>query len=134
MKKTFAALAVAVTLAGCASHGVMVSDQQLQQFKRGETTEAQVIASLGQPTTVSTYGGQRTLIYSGAQSQARAATFIPVIGPLVGGADVRASSVMFRVVDGIVVDFSSTQTATGSGMGFASGAPIAPVADQPRKP
>lgn len=127
-------VAASFFLSGCASHGVMVSEQQVQQFKRGETTEAQVIAALGQPTTVSSYNGQRSLIYSGAHAQARPASFIPLIGPLVGGADVRASSVVFRVKDGVVIDIISSHTASGSGTGFASGAPIAQVPEQPRKP
>lgn len=121
-------------MAGCASHGVMVSDEQVKQFKRGETTEAQVLAALGQPTTVATVNGQRMLVYSGAYAQARPATFIPLVGPLVGGSDVRASSVFFRVENGVVVDIISSQTATGGGTGFAAGAPIQAVQDQPRKP
>ena len=119
-------------LSGCASHGVIVSEQQVQQFKRGETTEAQVIAALGQPTTVTSYNGQRMIVYSGAHAQARPASFIPFIGPFVGGADVKASSVIFRVTDGVVTDIISSQTASGSGTGMAAGAPIDQVSDQPR--
>lgn len=121
------------SLIGCASHGVMVSDQQVQQFKRGETTEAQVVAALGQPTTVTSVNGERFLIYSGAHAQARPASFIPLIGPLVGGTDVRSSAVVFRIINGTVVDITSSQTAMGGGTGFAAGAPVAPVYDQPRK-
>lgn len=125
--------ALAVILAGCASHGVMVSDQQVQQFKRGVTTEAEVVAALGQPTTVTTFNGMRMLVYSGAYAQARPASFIPIIGPLVGGSDVRASSVMFRIENGIVADIISSQTASGGGTGLASGPAIAPVPNQPRQ-
>ncbi len=127
------AVVASVVLSGCASHGVMVSEQQVQQFKRGETTEAQVVAALGQPTTVTSYNGQRMIVYSGAHAQARPASFIPFIGPFVGGADVKASSVIFRVTDGVVTDIISSQTASGSGAGFAAGTPIEQINDQPRQ-
>lgn len=126
-------LTVVFLITGCASHGVMVSDQQLQQIKRGITTEDEVIATLGRPTTVTSVNGQRILIYSGAYAQARPASFIPVIGPLVGGSDVRASSVVLRIQNGVVSDISSSQTATGGGTGLAAGPSITPVPDQPRQ-
>jgi hypothetical protein len=127
------AAALALTLSGCFSHGVMVSEEGVQKIKRGETTEPDVIAALGRPTTISTTNGRRILVYSGAVAQARPASFIPIIGPLVGGTDVRASMVMVTVVNGVVTDISSTQTETGSGSGLASGAPIERVANQPRR-
>ncbi len=123
------------SLSGCASHGVMVSDQQARQFQKGKSTEADVVAALGQPTTTVTHGSTRTLLYSGAQAQARPASFIPLVGPLVGGSDVRASSVMFQFgPDGRLVDVVSTQHSSGGGTGFAAGAPMAQTPDQPRKP
>lgn len=134
MKKCFLPALLLSAAAGCASHGVMVSDEQVKQFKKGETTESQVVAALGQPTTVATVNGQRMLVYSGAYAQARPASFIPLVGPLVGGSDVRASSVFFRVENGVVVEIISSHTATGGGTGFAAGAPIQPVENQPRKP
>lgn len=123
---------IAFGLSACASSGVMIDDQKLQQIKKGETTEAQVIGFLGQPTTISTSGGQRILIYAGAHVQARPASFIPVVGMLAGGGDVRSSSVVIRVQDGVVADISSSQTTIGSGTGFAAGQLIAPVQNQPR--
>lgn len=133
MRKRIIAAATFSLLTGCVSHGVMVSDQQVQQFKRGETTEAQVVAALGPPTTVANYGSQRMIIYSGAHAQARPASFIPFIGPLVGGADARASSVVFTIADGVVVDISSSHTIVGSGAGLASGATTSQTENQPRQ-
>lgn len=133
MAKILCALMLAAALSACASHGVMVSDDRVKQFKRGETTEAEVLAALGRPTSVTSHNGERYLIYSGAYAQARPASFIPIFGPLVGGADVRSSMVMFRIVGGTVVDITTSQTASGTGTGLAAGAPIEPVSDQPRK-
>lgn len=134
MMKLLAALLALAALAGCASHGVMISEQQSQQFKKGVSTEADVIAALGKPTTISTTSGYRFIIYSGAQAQARPASFIPIIGALVGGSDIQASHVMFRFdKGGILEDVTTTQTATGSGRGFAAGTPIPQTENQPRK-
>jgi outer membrane protein assembly factor BamE (lipoprotein component of BamABCDE complex) len=133
--KPLAALTFTIALAGCASHGVMVSDQQAAQFKRGETTEAEIIATLGAPTVTTTINGQRSISYNGAQVQARPASFIPFIGPFVGGADVRASSVVFRFDgSGKLAETVSNQHASATGTGLAAGSPISQVEAQPRKP
>lgn len=39
-----------VALAGCVAGGVRVADSQLSSFTAGETTKAQVIATIGAPT------------------------------------------------------------------------------------
>ena len=129
-----AGVLLAVALLGCASHGVMVSPEKVATLKKGESTEAAVIATLGQPTTVTTHNGVRMLMYSGSQVQSRPASFIPFIGPFVGGADIRASSVALRFgADGKLADIISTQHNSGTGTGFAAGTPIAQTPDMPRK-
>ena len=129
-----AGVLLAAALLGCASHGVIVSQEKVATLKKGESTEADVIATLGQPTTVTTYNGVRMLVYSGSQVQSRPASFIPFIGPFVGGADVKASSVVLRFgADGKLADIISTQTNTATGTGFAAGTPIAQTQDMPRK-
>jgi outer membrane protein assembly factor BamE (lipoprotein component of BamABCDE complex) len=117
-----AACLAALSLAGCMSYGSMVSQQQADQFKTGETTEAQIVAALGPPTSITTANGTRTLAYVGVKAQARAASFIPFIGPLVGGADSQVNQVIFKLDrDGRLASTETTQTAGSSGMGFASG-------------
>ena len=101
-------------ISACASSSVMVSDAQIAAFERAKTTESEVIARLGPPTTVINDNGQHTLMYSGAQMQARLNA-----GPLVGGTDVRASSVMLRFgPDGKLIDIISLQQASGTTMGL----------------
>lgn len=125
---------IVAALTGCASYGVMVSDKQAAQFKRGEATEAQIIAALGKPTTVTTTNGIRMLVYTGVQAQARAESFIPLIGPLVGGTDSQVSQVMFKLNEhSILTDVISSQTTSAVGMGFAAGPPIQQTEDQPRR-
>lgn len=133
MRIPFLMLVIAA-LYGCASYGVMVSDKQAAQFKRGEATEAQIVAALGKPTTVTTTNGVRMLVYTGVQAQARAGSFIPFIGPLVGGTDSQVSQVMFKLdANSILTDVISTQTVSGTGTGFAAGAPISQTEGQPRR-
>lgn len=96
MARCIVATLLALVLGGCASSGVQIAPERLGDFKEGTTTEAEVIAKLGPPTGVTTAAGMRLLTYSGADYQTRPATFIPFIGPLVGGVDVRTSMVMFK--------------------------------------
>lgn len=135
MKHSFRILisASALLLSACVSHGVMVTEQQVSQIRRGETSEAEVVAILGQPTSISTMNGIRMLIYTGAYAQPRPASFIPVVGPLVGGADVRSSTVAIQITNGIVSNIHSTHVASASGTGFAAGPAITQVDNQPRQ-
>lgn len=129
----FSGVLCALALTGCVSHGVQVSAEKVAQFKPGVTTEADVVAALGQPSTVTSANGQRIITYSGAQAQARPASFIPIVGLFAGGADVRYSMTMFKFgADGKLIDTSQTNGASGASTGFAAGT-MPPVADQPRK-
>jgi hypothetical protein len=106
-----------LALAACASSGVQVSEDQARSFKIGAATYAEVVAALGPPSssTVSS-NGQRTAIYSYAQTQIRPQTFIPYVGGLVAGSDTKTSAAVF-VFDsrGILQNMSSSQGQIGSG-------------------
>lgn len=136
MKTKLMAVAASVLLvSGCMSSGVMINEQQVQQFKRGETTEAQIVAALGAPTTITNMNGVRSITYSGVHAQTRPESFIPYIGGLVGGSDVRHSSYTFRFdPNGRLADIISSESAMGTGTGFAAGAPMQRVETQPRRP
>jgi hypothetical protein len=73
--------------------------------------------------------------YTYIQAQARPESFIPIIGPLVGGADSHFSNVSLTFDrNGVLESYSSTQSQFGSGNGVASGATTGDrVQDQPRK-
>ncbi|WP_298016678.1 hypothetical protein [uncultured Castellaniella sp.] len=133
--KKIAALAAALALAGCASSGVKVSDDQLSQFHEGQTTKQEVIAALGQPTTtMRNMDGTTTLMYSYVESRARPSTFIPIVGAFVGGADTRSNMVMMMFDhQDILSRYTSSSSQTGTSTGLATDAG-GPVADQPRKP
>lgn len=133
--RVFVGWALLFAITGCVSIGKEITADQLNGFKTGETTPDQVIAKLGPPTgsTVSA-DGRRSMSYVFAHSQARPGSFIPVIGPLVGGTDSRSSNVVFIFgPDGKLANFISSQSQTGMGTGAAGGKYQAPIPDQPQE-
>ena len=120
----FFAFAFSILLVvGCATIGREITDDQLATLKKGETTAAQTVTTLGQPTSVTrTSDGRQILSYVFAHAQARPASFIPIVGIFAGGSDVRSSMVMLTFdKDGIFRDYTSSQSVTGMGTGFAAG-------------
>jgi hypothetical protein len=105
-------LIAALALAGCASSGTKVTEAQASQFIKGQSTEAEVIAKLGQPTSSSRAAdGSRADIYMYSQAQARAENFIPVVGLMAGGADATRTAVIFHYgPDGVLKDWTSNAT------------------------
>jgi|JI10StandDraft_1071094.scaffolds.fasta_scaffold311426_3 outer membrane protein assembly factor BamE (lipoprotein component of BamABCDE complex) len=116
------AIALPLLLTGCMAAGVQVKAEQLQGFKKGETTKQDVLSKLGNPTARSiTADGSEILIYNYAAYQARPESFIPLIGPLVGGADVQTSMVWFQFgSDGKLTNYTAQNSAVGSGSNLAA--------------
>ena len=120
-----AAFMMTVVLGGCAASGVQVTEQQAQSFQVGKTTYPEVVAALGEPTTVnSSSTGNRTAVYSYSAVASRPQNFIPYIGPLVSGYDTKSSAVTF-VFDskGVLRETSSSQNNMGSGANLAATSP-----------
>jgi len=92
-------------------------------LKKGETTVEQAVYLLGKPsgrTNMST--GQTMLSYTYIRAQARAETFIPIIGGFVGGADSYYSNVMLTFnSSGVLESTMSSEGGGGTGLGMASG-------------
>ncbi len=123
-------------ISGCMTTGKEVTQEQLVDFKRGETTVDDVIAKFGRPTSSSyTASGQRTLSYFFVHSQARPASFIPIVGRLAGGSDSRTSHVFFIFgPDGKLQEYRATESNFGTGRGFAAGTyQQDPNPDQPKE-
>jgi outer membrane protein assembly factor BamE (lipoprotein component of BamABCDE complex) len=133
MKAIFA-LALCAALAGCMSTGVEVKPEQTADFRAGITTRQQVLSRLGIPTTQATLpDGSTMLVYAFSAAQARPASFIPIVGAFVGGADARSSMVSFRFgPDGVLKSSSSSASQSGSQLGTTT--TTAPMqTDQPRQ-
>ena len=129
-------LPLALAISGCATTGVQVDESALISFEKGKTTINDVIARLGQPTSnILLNTGQRIIGYTYVQAQARPESFIPIIGPLVGGADSRFSNVSLTFdQNGVLESYSSTQSQFGTATGATSRAMSRDrVQDQPRK-
>lgn len=132
--KKIAVFSAALILAGCAASGVKVTDDQLSQFKEGQTTKQEVIAALGQPTTsMRNADGTTLLMYTYSEARTRGSTFIPIVGAFVGGVDTRSNNVMLTFDKQDVLQNSSSssnQYGTATGIAVDAGGP---VTDQPRK-
>ena len=134
MRRVFCLIMV-LLISGCATTGKEVTQDQLVDFKKGETTIDDVIAKLGAPTSSTvTATGQRTISYVFAHAQARPGSFIPFIGPFVGGMDSRSSMVIFIFgADGRLQNYHASQSQLGSGTGAAAGRYQQPNYDQPKE-
>jgi outer membrane protein assembly factor BamE (lipoprotein component of BamABCDE complex) len=107
----FAAFWTLLLLAGCASSGTMVTEQQAAQFERGVTIRDQVIAKLGQPnsTTLSS-DGTRVDAYVHVHASVNGATFIPVVGLMAGGSKADSNIATFTYDERGVLKAISTTT------------------------
>ncbi len=133
MKSIVIAVA-ALALSACASSGVRVTNDQLSQFKEGQTTKQEVLAALGQPTmTMRNADGTTMIMYTYAEARTRGSTFIPIVGAFAGGVDTRSNNVMLTFDrQGILQNTSSSSSEYGTATGIAVDAG-SPVTDQPRK-
>lgn len=111
-KKMFLALAL-VALAGCASSGTQVTEQQTTQFQKGQTTRSEVIAKLGQPqASTKMDDGTRVDVYSYVHAAANAASYIPVVGLFAGGAHSTTNTATFTYGKNDVLEKIDTTTAS----------------------
>lgn len=129
MKKT-AIIASIALLTACASSGTQVSQEVATSFKEGVTTEKEIVAALGNPTSVVISGNTKIISYSGFQYKMKAASFIPVVGLVAGGADYAHTSVMYFInKEGIMTKINYTS----SGAGSRQGTTVAPMPTQEPK-
>jgi outer membrane protein assembly factor BamE (lipoprotein component of BamABCDE complex) len=112
MKTTLAAATLAAALlAGCMSAGMDVKPDQVKSFQPGKTTRGEIEAALGRPNVVRNKSdGTTEIVYQHVDVRVRGETFIPFIGGLVGGSDVRTNEVSFTLDKSGI--FQSTTSAT----------------------
>jgi hypothetical protein len=117
------ALLAACGLAGCMSSGVKVDESKVSSLKAGVTSCAQAIALLGKPTNSSLESnGTRTYTYTYVQMQENAATFIPVVGYFMGGANTENSNFMMTCdAKGVLVSYHASQGGSDIGTGLVNG-------------
>lgn len=109
-------------LAGCVSVGHKIDQSAAEKIEKGKTTREQVISLLGSPDNITRTGrGDTIFMYNYTRATPKPATFIPIVGALVGGADVQHQ--MYLVTfdsNGVVKDYISTYGASESGTGLAT--------------
>jgi hypothetical protein len=117
--RTSIAIVLALGVAGCASVGTKVDTAQVQQFQKGVTTYSDVVAAVGEPTNVTTAAdGAKIAVYTYAQATVRPETLIPYVSVFGGGADTKATAVIFRFdASDKLVDYSTSVSNTGAGYG-----------------
>jgi outer membrane protein assembly factor BamE (lipoprotein component of BamABCDE complex) len=112
-----------VLLAGCASVGRKLDENAVAKIKKGETTRAEVLKSLGSPDQMTRDGeGNVTFQYIYVRATTKPSTFIPVVGAFAGGANVQNQMLMVTFgTNGVVKDLISTYGATESSTGVNTG-------------
>ncbi len=82
------ALTTALFISGCASYGNKIDSSYAANIEKGVTTESQVLGALGNPMSVGiTPDGKRFAVYMYTYAQAKASSFIPVVGLFAGGSN-----------------------------------------------
>lgn len=114
---------IMIVIAGCASVGRKLDQEAVNKIKKGETTKREVVGLIGSPDRVTNMGnGDAFWTYSYARATAKPSSFIPVVGPFVGGANVQSQMLMLTFgPDNIVKDIMNTYSATESDTGVTTG-------------
>src|SRR5437763_10277819 len=112
---------VLLLLAGCVASGTQVAQSALQGFQKGVTTRSDVIRALGPPQNTASARGKVIVSYIGVSVRPHAASFIPVVGLVAGGASSHTSVTMLTFdSDDKLEDITTHENASESHMGFAA--------------
>lgn len=107
--------AVCFMLAGCVSTGVDIRPEQLSNFLLGFSTIDDVTNQLGTPSSqVTLKTGSTILVYSFATSHPHAESFIPFIGPLFSGGEIRSSTVLLEFDENGILRSERRTTSSGT--------------------
>lgn len=99
--------AIAAFLLGCASVGNNFDESKVTQIQKGVTTEADLVASFGQPAQRSMNSeGQTILVWTYHESEVKAESFIPYVGPITGGDRSRNKTLTVTLTDGKVASYN----------------------------
>lgn len=107
-----AAILLAVALiAGCVTSGTNVTESQIQELKKGQTTYSDALSIMGKPDEISRNSdGTRTATYSYAHSQVDGKTFIPYAGAFIGGSHGQTKTVTLNFdTNNVLKDYSVSE-------------------------
>ncbi|SDD93248.1 hypothetical protein SAMN05216345_12220 [Cupriavidus sp. YR651] len=115
MNRVYVMIAVCGLMVACVSTGVDVKPEQLANFIPGFSTLGDVTGQLGTPTSQATLSnGSAILIYSFATSKPHPESFIPFIGPLFSGGEIRSSTVLFEFDENDILRSQRRTTSSGA--------------------
>lgn len=120
LKKTAITFLLALTLSACATQGKKIDDQTISHVKKGYTTEQQVIAMMGKPTSITmNSNGTKQLIYTYSHANMNAASYIPFVNMFMSG--VNSESQVFYITinkKGKVSDYTISNSASKTNTGL----------------
>lgn len=97
IRQKISLVTVLLAIAGCAASGTQVSESVATQFKEGVTRESEIVSSLGKPNSATLSGSTKTIAYVGVQFKVKTESFVPFIGPLVGGSDYQVTKASYEI-------------------------------------
>ena len=106
-------LVLAVMISSCVSIGNKIDRDYTNEITKGVTTEAQILQVLGKPISVGqNSSGMKTLTYMHVASQAKAASYVPIVGLFAGGADSQTTMLIITVdaSTGVVSDWNYNES------------------------
>jgi hypothetical protein len=96
-------------LVGCVSTEEVIKPEDISDFNPGVTTQQQVLARLGTPSSTSRLpDGSNFLVYAFSESKSLTATWLPAVAPLVGETNVRSSAISFQFGPDGILNSSNT--------------------------
>lgn len=125
MKKIALAVALAVTLTGCASSGNQKLKSETEtsvqsKIQEGKTTKAEVKTLFGSPDAVSyTDGGNEIWKYSFAKVKVNGTSFIPFYGLFHNGTNGTKKELTILFKDNTVQKFTMAESAINTKSGWA---------------
>jgi outer membrane protein assembly factor BamE (lipoprotein component of BamABCDE complex) len=108
-------IAYACFLVGCASKGLEIKPEDISDFKPGVTTQQQVVARLGTPSSTSTLpDGSTFLVYAFTEPGPSGMALIPAVSEYMGPPNLRSSTISFQFgPDGILNTSNTTSSRFG---------------------
>jgi len=106
-------LCLALFAASCASVGNNFDESKINQIKKGQTTEAELVQMFGDPENrmVNSDGGV-TLSWTYSEARVKGESFIPYAGPFLGGTRAKHKTLSATLTNNVVASY----TYSGGGM------------------
>ena len=122
MKKVLVSLLAIGLLVGCASSGRKIDQSSTDRIERGVTTKSEVIANLGSPDQITRQNDTTIFLYRYSRVALKGASYIPYIGPFVGGPKSQHQMVMVMFdKNDVVTNVTNSYGASETGLGASSG-------------